>query len=246
MGGFSSHSVTQQKTTEIIMAVTSLLLALSVGLVVVNTHSIGITDICQQLLWPNGLYPHPDNCDHFIQCSNNITSQLACPITTWFNPITRRCDAPANVPQCSKKIDVTNACNAYAWGNGIHYHPYDCTKFIECTYGKTDILSCDPGLYFNPALLTCDRPGINPYCGQYITPDPAVVGPLPTQGNYPGGWFNYCSANNLANGIHVDPFSCLHFIECTYGRTSHMECPVGTSFDATLLVCADNNGACKA
>lgn len=218
-----------------------------VGLVASST--VGVLNVCKEFSWPTGVYPHPSDCAQFIQCSNGITAELDCPNGTVFNPVTRVCDDVANVPVCQgtgSVIDMTDACNLYSWSNGIHYHPYDCTMYIQCTFGRTTIMPCAPGLYFNPAVETCDRPNFNPYlnnCQQYITqftaaPSAAVV---PSSMIYPAGWDTYCKDNALVTGIHPDPYSCLHFIECTFGRTTHMACPAGTAFNTNLMVCDDNS-----
>jgi len=51
---------------------------------------------------------------------------------------------------------------------------------------------------------------------------------------------NFCGTHGLNNGIHPDPYSCLSYIQCTFGVTHHMPCPAGLSFDRNLLVCDDN------
>ena len=56
--------------------------------------------MCSRFYWPNGVYPHPNDCSMFISCSNNITAELDCPNGTVFNPIKRQCDNPLNVPMC--------------------------------------------------------------------------------------------------------------------------------------------------
>lgn len=42
----------------------------------------------------------------------------------------------------------------------ISFHPYpgDCTKFVECTYGKARIDTCPGKLYWNDFAKTCDFP----------------------------------------------------------------------------------------
>jgi len=238
----------------------SVQILVSLGLLgLAASSSVGRLDVCAKFSWPTGVYPHPTDCTQFIQCSNGITNEIDCPNGTLFNPILRVCDNPVNVPICqSSVVDVADACNLFSWTNGIHFHPYDCTKYIECTYGRTDIMACAPGLYYDPAVETCNRATSNPYCTQYVTAAPVPVAtdaPVPVATDapatdapatdapvpaYPAGWDTYCADNKLLTGIHPDPYSCLHFIECTFGRTTHMACPAGTAFNSNLLVCDDN------
>lgn len=45
----------------------------------------------------NGLFPHPDDCKKFIQCSNQVTNFFSCPLLLKFNPLTQACDFVTNV-----------------------------------------------------------------------------------------------------------------------------------------------------
>ncbi|XP_012940702.1 probable endochitinase [Aplysia californica] len=220
----------------------STFLVVSLGLLaLVSGASIGNLNVCKQFGWPTGTYPHPSDCSKFIMCGNGITTEISCPNSTVFDPISHACDIYSNAKICSGSgsmttIDVTDVCNLYSWGNGIHYHPYDCSKYIECTFGRTNIMACPTRLYYHPAAQTPNSAPPNPYCSQYVSQAP--IGSTPA--GYPAGWDTYCQNKNMTTGIHPDPFSCLHFIECTFGVTNHMACPAGTAFNPTLSVCDDN------
>lgn len=41
-------------------------------------------------------------------------------------------------------------------GSDLNPHPYDCSKFVSCEYGKMTVQSCDAGFLFNPVLKMCD------------------------------------------------------------------------------------------
>ncbi|XP_005103175.1 chondroitin proteoglycan 2 [Aplysia californica] len=200
-----------------------------------SCSSAGVLNLCKQYGWPAGRYPHPTNCRQFIECSNGVTMELDCPVTTVYNPVTKLCDSTANVPICNygpsvATIVVSNICRQFSWANGNYYQPYDCTQYVECSNGATTVMGCQNGLFYNPALKTCSTTNT---CLQYIFQPPT----LPIA--YPSNFDNYCSVNNLANGIHPDPYSCVSYVECTFGRTNHMPCPTGLSFDRNLLVCDD-------
>ena len=40
------------------------------------------------------LYPDPDSCGHFFQCSWGTEYSFACPSILHFNPVTKVCDWP--------------------------------------------------------------------------------------------------------------------------------------------------------
>lgn len=61
-----------------------------------------------------GLFPHPETCKKFLQCANGVTYVMDCGPGTAFNPITKVCDWPYNVPSCktgerNTLIDETNS-----------------------------------------------------------------------------------------------------------------------------------------
>jgi len=191
-----------------------------------------VGNLCAQYGWPNGNYPHPYDCHQYIA----------------FNPNTRNCDNYGNgiwgslcnynnpVPVnggYQYPVYANNVCGQYGWGNGNFYHPYDCTKYVQCSNGVTTVMSCPQGLYYNPAIKTCSANAVG-NCQQY------VFVPPPSQVVYPNnGVDNFCGASGLANGIHPDPYTCYGYIECTFGVTNHMPCPTGLAFNPSILVCDD-------
>nr|8IN3_A Chain A, kDa polyphenol-binding protein [Aplysia kurodai]8IN4_A Chain A, kDa polyphenol-binding protein [Aplysia kurodai]8IN6_A Chain A, kDa polyphenol-binding protein [Aplysia kurodai]BAV38197.1 25 kDa polyphenol-binding protein [Aplysia kurodai] len=211
-------------------------LLVSLALFALGTCQVAV-NLCTQYGWPNGNYPDPYDCRKYISCNGAVATVMSCALGTVFNPNTRNCDAYGNVPICQyalpSPIVVTNICNQYGWGNGNFYHPYNCAEYIGCANGLTTVNACGAGQYYDQALGRCALAGTG-YCRQYVfTPPPAPV-------VYPDGFDTYCSANNLATGIHPDPYSCFSYVECTFGRTTHMPCPAGLSFDRSLLVCDGN------
>ncbi|XP_018318608.1 uncharacterized protein LOC108732347 [Agrilus planipennis] len=46
---------------------------------------------------------------------------------------------------------------------GVHPHPFDCSKFLNCANGQTFVQDCGPGTLFNPVIKVCDYP-YNVHC----------------------------------------------------------------------------------
>ena len=46
-----------------------------------------------------------------------------------------------------------------------------------------------------------------------------------------------CKDLHLWDGIHPDPTSCLHFIECDHGNTVRLKCPPGTGYQSNTMIC---------
>jgi len=50
----------------------------------------------------NPLYPDPDSCQFFYVCINNKEPRRnGCPIGSVYNPVSKKCDHPKNVPACA-------------------------------------------------------------------------------------------------------------------------------------------------
>merc|ERR1719187_734023 len=106
---------------------------------------------CANYMWPTGNYPYPTDCRKYISCANGVTNVMPCPATTVYNPNLRVCDNPQNVPTCNynapanvNPIYLNNYCTANGYGNGMYFHPYDCSSYINCNYGVTTVSGCRP------------------------------------------------------------------------------------------------------
>ncbi|KAK9892447.1 hypothetical protein WA026_019899 [Henosepilachna vigintioctopunctata] len=51
---------------------------------------------------------------------------------------------------------------------GLHAHPYDCSKFLNCANGRTFVQDCAPGTLFNPKMMICDF-DYNVHCSTEVT-----------------------------------------------------------------------------
>jgi len=202
---------------------------------------------CANYMWPAGNYPYPTDCRKYISCANGVTNVMPCPATTVYNPNLRVCDNPQNVPTCNynapanvNPIYLNNYCTANGYGNGMYFHPYDCSSYINCNYGVTTVSGCPAGSVWDSVSRQCVgwnngvvRPNNMPWCNQYVFN-------APVQGNYqPGYYNNFCSLNGRVNGVYPDPYNCYGYIQCNYGQALHQQCPAGLSFDSNLLVCDD-------
>jgi len=72
-------------------------------------------------------------------------------------------------------------------------------------------------------------------------PKPVTSAPRPTQPM--PNVMNFCRDYQLDDGIHIDPTSCSHYMECNKGNTVRMSCPVGTGFSPRYRTC-DADFAC--
>ncbi|XP_020714979.1 uncharacterized protein LOC101463243 isoform X5 [Ceratitis capitata] len=115
-----------------------------------------------------GLYPHPSDCTKFLRCANGITHIMDCGPGTAFNIALEVCDFIDKV-DCTGRVagynneaagfdgDVQSESVACPEGaSGMFSHPLDCTKFLNCNNGITNVQDCGPGTAWNAKLEVCD------------------------------------------------------------------------------------------
>jgi len=57
-----------------------------------------------------------------------------------------------------------------------------------------------------------------------------------TDGTFPNV-MNLCRDFDLGDGLHVDPTSCRHYLECDHLHTHRTACPAGTGFSPRYKIC---------
>ncbi|XP_071057276.1 uncharacterized protein [Onthophagus taurus] len=126
----------------------------------------------------SGLFPHPYDCQKFLNCDHGRTFIQECGPGTVFNPKIKVCDWPYNV-QCNQNqrnddqrtgkligndqnqleiqtvygIDSDTFCLAR---NGFFENFRNCSVFFNCKNGKFSIGICHKGAQFNPKTNDCD------------------------------------------------------------------------------------------
>ncbi|KAH9492892.1 hypothetical protein Btru_032557 [Bulinus truncatus] len=145
------------------------------------------------------------------------------------------------IPSQTNAGDLWNVCLEQNWRNGIHAHPFDCTKFIECTYLHTAVLHCPSSLVYDPLKETCmykhdaiscfDYNDYNPF-PNYTTSIPPTV---PTNIDVS----HICTTNHWPDGTHPHPYDCSVYLTCKNGATTQESCPGRTVYDPTSNSCKD-------
>uniref|UniRef100_A0A2C9K9Z8 Chitinase n=1 Tax=Biomphalaria glabrata TaxID=6526 RepID=A0A2C9K9Z8_BIOGL len=164
--------------------------------------------------------------------------------------------------------DYWSLCREQNWENGIHANPFDCTRYIECVFLYTYVMSCPIGLVYDPLKKTCLEPFNAVDCKTYNDYKPVnnyrpvigkrnvvsaascshlMGGSLQTAFPYiPTGSVYYdpnnvCASYRLPNGLYPDSTSCSRYLECYNGVTYHSSCPNGMAFNVHSKGCMDVN-----
>ncbi|XP_059162207.1 uncharacterized protein LOC131945194 [Physella acuta] len=158
--------------------------------------------------------------------------------------LTRSCGVPGNIPITVTTGEVWDICRQQNWVNGIHANPFDCTKFIECTYLHTAIMNCPAGLLYDPSLNTCTfANSVSVSClGYGYNPALGVGGSVIITQTTPATNFdvqNTCRINNWNTGIYTHPYDCRYYIECHSYTTQVVPCPLNFLYDPTVKRCED-------
>ncbi|KPU78925.1 uncharacterized protein Dana_GF10854, isoform B [Drosophila ananassae] len=120
-----------------------------------------------------GVVAYPHDCHRYINCFNGSPTIQTCAPGTLFNAKILECDHPNKV-ECFASAGGAGKTESTRLGrlqqlngeakcppgiNGLHPHPTDCTKFLNCANGQTFVQDCGPGTAFDPKLLLCAHKG---------------------------------------------------------------------------------------
>ncbi|XP_033158155.1 uncharacterized protein LOC117139728 isoform X1 [Drosophila mauritiana] len=227
-----------------------------------------------------GLYLHPFDCTKYVRCWNQQTFIESCTPGEIFSFSNQKC-----VPkeQCKGPTDhveyliETTTVTTYEsdgaesergfgetgdiscppGSSGNHAHPFDCTKFLECSNGQTFVKSCGPGTAFSTTKNICDHAnqvdcsgrssfihGQTPVTQNNIGPSypskPLDILPiLPTPPP------SYPHAEHLTdllcpsgvNGQFVHPFDQTKFLLCQAGKLAVQSCQSEYVFSISKSIC---------
>ncbi|XP_030561181.1 uncharacterized protein LOC115762940 isoform X1 [Drosophila novamexicana] len=226
-----------------------------------------------------GYYLHPFDCTKFLNCRDQQTSIESCEKGEVFSISQRRCVARDELVSAydrveyltetqhefsqehpvaegrqlqSKAQNLQEEATCPPGASGLHKHPYDCTKFLNCANGQTFIQDCGPGTAFSASLLVCDfKDKVDCGEGRSYTGEGEI-----TYSGYSGhvsgsatghqggssvdvnGSFNGASCPEGARGLFPyfkDPHK---YVKCGIGVQPRLEqCQSGEVFDSHSLIC---------
>ncbi|XP_070135692.1 uncharacterized protein teq isoform X3 [Drosophila bipectinata] len=223
-----------------------------------------------------GLYLHPFDCTRYVRCSNQQTYIEECPQGEVFRISQQRCEPKEQVIEpydlVSYYFETTIVQSVAVEGNrghgksldgegdikcppaasGLHAHPFDCTKFLECANGQTFIKNCGPGTAFSTAIGNCDFANKVDCTGRSFATGPTPVAHPPVHQSPPTNP-NYETFNNPSpaaqqhssdllcpvgvDGYFIHPFDQTSFLNCKAAKLAVQRCNPGYVFSISRATC---------
>ncbi|XP_055531884.1 uncharacterized protein LOC129722460 [Wyeomyia smithii] len=162
-------------------------------------------------LMTNGIFPHPEECTKFVQCSGSITTIVDCQQGEIFNPRISGC-AAGDTENC---LLLDTLCNGQRDGVLLS-HPNYCSSFIRCSGNAASLQNCPLGRIFRSDMQFC-VPGNQETCE--FTPLEAMC-------------------ENIQFGtIFPHPEDCTQYVRCQNGQSVSVSCPDHTIVEPGTIVC---------
>ncbi|XP_055531885.1 uncharacterized protein LOC129722461 [Wyeomyia smithii] len=167
---------------------------------------------------PDGIIPHPNGCEFFIECLNERSTELECPRGHIFSFGLNEC-VVGSAQTCRSLEDVCVESSESA-----HPHPDFCDSFIRCENNHARIEDCGENEIFRPDIRFC-VPGDAQTC---IPSRPEVA------------------CEGRPDGIVPHPDECNQFIRCEGGSAIVETCPTGMILRPELAECvAGDSETCE-
>jgi len=168
--------------------------------------------------------PNLADCTTYFICTKGHAFKVQCAQGLTFNAVTKACDWPIN-HSCKLPSGAPTAPASVTTTT-----PQPTTTMPTTAQPTT-------------AMPTISQPSNPASTMQPTTPQPTTqqpTTPKPTT-QKPINVMSLCRDNHLRDGIHKDPTSCRHFIECVHHNTVRLACPPGTGYDARFKICDYTN-----
>ncbi|XP_062565925.1 uncharacterized protein LOC134228158 [Armigeres subalbatus] len=166
---------------------------------------------------------HPQFCNQFYVCIDQVGFRQVCPLGLWFEEDRQSCVNPEQV-DCPHGLyptpsPIEGICDGASSGSKVP-NPEDCTWFYICVDEVPFASPCAEGLAFDKNQLTC-VPEAEAECADVVATVPA-----------PGPCYGVDDHTLVRN-----PYNCEAFFSCLGGHATPTFCPPNMYFDETLQIC---------
>ncbi|XP_017479803.1 PREDICTED: uncharacterized protein LOC108369239 isoform X8 [Rhagoletis zephyria] len=226
-----------------------------------DSRNLALNYVGQPLDCPqgqSGLYPHPFDCRKFMLCRNGKLSVESCKTGNVFSLSAKHCDPKELVnvnEQVQFQLDVgqdrlSESDYNYINSNreavklicpqnmdGLFLHPFDCTKYLSCHNGQSQVGSCPPGKVFSISRRQCiNRNQVDAYDRvEYLSEVKHEFSTELSQGNNNQLLETTCPPD--ANSVYPYPYDNTKYIKCSRGHGTIENCVKGMIFSTTRRYC---------
>ncbi|XP_065571764.1 chondroitin proteoglycan 2-like isoform X2 [Artemia franciscana] len=202
----------------------------------------------------NGYFSDPNSCESFYICYQWEASIRYCGDGLVYNPDTRTCDYPQDVPPpcgtCTSQFCQTNRKESNSSragpedeliGSLPEYQCPDaggsfpwvsCDKYVQCIDLKASLYQCKYDYFFDLRWEGCNYPELVD-CTNRTLPDGSTEAPHTTTARPPTPTFQCPSAN----GNFRNPYDCSSYYVCSNGIAFLIKCPSDLVFNIQTESC---------
>ncbi|XP_058832526.1 fibrillin-1-like [Topomyia yanbarensis] len=168
---------------------------------------------------PDGVIPHPNGCEFYIECIDERSTEFECPRGQIFSFGSLQC-VVGSATTCRSLEEV---CLQQP-PQQTHPHPDFCDLFIRCDGSHASIDKCGDNEIFRPDIRFC-VPGDSQTC---VASRPEVA------------------CQGRPDGIIPHPDGCKLYIRCVGGTSTVESCPIGHILRPDLQLCvAGDSETCQ-
>ncbi|XP_035223247.1 fibrillin-3-like isoform X2 [Stegodyphus dumicola] len=189
-----------------------------------STPSTTYKPVSPECIEPEGLFPNPEDCGSFFQCSNGRAHLVRCPTGLHFSKNDEICEIPC-VAGCNISIscpteipDIEGNCTCESC---FLPDPTDCSAYYFCSDRHLTKGYCPYGMLFDKISTQCEN---EDEVDCEATGDPAMC-PEPF-------------------GIFPYPGDCKKFLYCENSVAHVRKCDPELEFDPENKVCSTPKGYC--
>ncbi|XP_067647442.1 uncharacterized protein teq isoform X2 [Eurosta solidaginis] len=193
----------------------------------------------------SALYPHPFDCNKYLQCRNGRLTIETCRPGYVFSLSAKHCDPKALVGAKQQvQFELDDGQNRQSESgydyrtiqltcppnvNGYFLHPFDCTKYLLCHDGQSLVEACKSGKVFSISRRQCiNRNQVDAYDRVEYQSEVKHEFSSP-------GLEKMCL--RAASGFHPHPTDNTKYVKCTNGLAMIESCLEGLIFSKARKHC---------
>ncbi|XP_067647443.1 uncharacterized protein teq isoform X3 [Eurosta solidaginis] len=200
----------------------------------------------------SALYPHPFDCNKYLQCRNGRLTIETCRPGYVFSLSAKHCDPKALVGAKQQvQFELDDGQNRQSESgydyrtiqltcppnvNGYFLHPFDCTKYLLCHDGQSLVEACKSGKVFSISRRQCiNRNQVDAYDRVEYQSEVKHEFSTELEQTKSPGLEKMCL--RAASGFHPHPTDNTKYVKCTNGLAMIESCLEGLIFSKARKHC---------